>query len=320
MPTIYRPDTDAQLLQALQAAQAKANVTPAPDLAFSAATQTELNTFLPAFELEIQQRGNALTAQALATAAANPARKALNMVNRHFIQVFNFAVERGEWPAQERARYQLPVDYSALPKMTTDEENLRWAKNLIDGEAARVAAGGMAMSNPAATLVVTRRAALVTALGVQTNLKDAYDAEQKDVENMRGAAIELVGDIWDEVLFTYRKESASSQRRLAREYGVAYRPSPGETPTPEDFSLKGKVTEYLTPNPLVGVEVYIIEADQFATTDPNGDYIFGTLASGSYTVRFRLLGYLDYTQPNVAIANGVLSTLDVQMKREIPMP
>jgi hypothetical protein len=32
------------------------------------------------------------------------------------------------------------------------------------------------------------------------------------------------------------------------------------------------------------------------------------------------MGYYDYTQPNVAIANGVLSTLDVQMKREMPMP
>jgi hypothetical protein len=89
MPTIYRPDTDAQLLQALQAAQAKANVTPAPDLAFSAATQTELNTFLPAFELEIQQRGNALTAQALATCGCKPCPQGI----KHGKQAFYSGVQ-----------------------------------------------------------------------------------------------------------------------------------------------------------------------------------------------------------------------------------
>ncbi len=296
----------------------KADGTPPAQLAFSTDTLTRLNTFLPDFDRELQERGSALTAQATATAAANPARKALNMVNRHFIQVFNFAVERGVWTPQDRGHYQLPVDYTALPKMVTDEENLRWAKNIVDGEAARVAAGGTAMSNPTAAEVAAKRAALVTALASQSSSKDAYDKEQKDVEDMRADAIELVTDIWDEVLFTFRKESASSQRRLAREYGIIYRPSPGEAPSADDFSLKGRATEDMTNVPLADVEAYIVEMDQYATTDIDGNYYFGLLPAGTYTVRFRKAGYMEYFQNGVSITTGTLTTLDVQLKPMMP--
>jgi hypothetical protein len=320
MPIKDFPNSDAQLQQALEAAKLKADATPAAQLAFSSDTLNRLNLFLPEFDREITERGSALTAQATATAAANPARRALNMVNRHFIQVFNFAVERGEWTPQDRGHYQLPVDYTALPKMTTDEENLRWAKNIVDGEAARVAAGGSAMSNPTAADVAAKRAALVSSLASQSSSKDAYDKEQKDVELLRGAAIELVTDIWDEVLFTFRKESASSQRRLAREYGVSYRPSPGETPSADDFSLKGRATEDMTNVPLADVEAYIVELDQYATTDIDGNYYFGLLPAGTYTLRYRKAGYLEYVQYGVSITEGNLTTLDVRLKTMMPPP
>lgn len=322
MPIKDFPNSDAQLQQALEAAKLKADATPAAQLAFSADTLTRLNTFLPDFDREITERGSALTAQATATALANPARTALNMVNRHFIHVFNFAVERGVWPAEERGHYQLPVDYSALPKMRTDDENLRWAKYLVDGEAARVALGGNPMQNPSGADVAAKRAALVTALAGQSTVKDAYDKEQKDVELMRGDAIELVTDIWDEVLFAFRKESASSQRRLAREYGITYRPSPGETPSANDFSLMGRATEEMTNMALEGVEAYIPQLDIYATTDIDGNYYFGILPAGSYSVRFRKDGYLEELKLGVAVTDGVLTTLDVQMKSMMmpPMP
>lgn len=321
MPIKDFPNTDAQLQQVLQAAKDKADgLVPPALLAFSPATLARLTTFLPDFDREIQERSSALSAQATATAVANPARRELNMVNRHFIQVFNFAVERGEWTAEDRVHYHLPVDYTSLPKMTTDEEVLRWAKYIVEGEAARVALGGTPMSNPDAAQVAAKRAALVTVLAGQSNRKDAYDKEQKDVELMRGDAIELVTDIWDEVLFTFRKESASSQRRLASEYGIKYRPSPGETPTPDDFSLMGRATELDSSQGIEGVEAYIPQLDLYATTDIDGNYYFGILPAGSYSVRFRKDGYLEELKLGVVITDGVLTTLDVQMRKNMPMP
>jgi hypothetical protein len=318
MPIKDFPNTDVQMQQVLQAAKYKADSTPPAQLAFSNDTLVRLTAFLPAFDQELQERGNALAAQTTATSAANPARKALNMINRHFIQVFNFAVERGEWTAEDRAFYQLPVDYTSLPKMTTDEENLRWAKYIVDGEAARVAAGGAPMSNPSAAQVDTKRAAVIAAIAAQSTLKDAYDREQKDVELMRSDAIELVTDIWDEVLFTFRKESAPSQRRLAREYGIQYRPSPGETPTADDFSLMGQVTEEMTNVALADVEVYIPQLDLYATTDVDGNYYFDILPAGSYNVRFRKVGFLEELRMGINITDGVLTTLNVQLRSMMP--
>lgn len=320
MPIKDFPNTDEQLKEALSAAENKAISLPPAQRAFSDDTMNRLVAFRPEWEREITERGSALTAQATATATANPARRALNMVNRHFIHVFNFAVERGVWTPQDRGHYLLPADYSTLPKMRTDDENLRWAKNIVDGEAARVAAGGSPMSNPDAAEVAAKRAALVTALGTQSNLKDAYDKEQKEVEDMRSDAIELVTDIWDEVLFTFRKESASSQRRLAREYGIRYRPSPGETPTADDFSLMGRATELDSSQGIEGVEAYIPQLDLYASTDIDGNYYFGILPAGSYSVRFRKDGYMEELQLGVTITDGVLTTLNVQMRPMVPPP
>jgi hypothetical protein len=320
MPIKDFPNSDAQLQEALSAAEDKANSLPPAQRAFSDDTMTRLVAFRPDFDRELQERGSALSAQATATSQANPARRALNMVIRHFIHVFNFAVDRGLWTAEDRAHYQLPVDYNTLPKLTTDDEILRWGKYLVEGEAARVAAGGNAMSNPDAAEVAARRADLVAALGTQSNLKDAYDKEQKDVELIRGTAIELVTDIWDEVLFTFRKESASSQRRLASEWGVNYRPSPGETPTAEDFSLTGKAIQAGNRAGLADVEVYIPQLDRYAMTDADGNYYFGILPAGTYSVRFRKDGYMEELKLGVVIANGVLTTLDVEMNPMAPPP
>jgi hypothetical protein len=43
------------------------------------------------------------------------------------------------------------------------------------------------------------------------------------VQDLRNEADLLIADIWDEVLFAYRKETPPSLRRKAREYGVVYR-------------------------------------------------------------------------------------------------
>jgi hypothetical protein len=320
MAKLYRPDTDTQRIQALNAGRTKYVNTAVGSRAFSADTFTRLDAMLPIFSLEMQQRGAALSAQSAVVVASNPQRRMLRLYVSHFIGGLNNAILREELPATDRALYQLDVNSGMVPKLTTDLDLMQWADNIITGEAARIAAGGTAMSNPSAAQVEAKRNILAPLLIDLSAKKDAYDKEQEDVAALLLDVDDIITDMWDEVLFTFRKDDAASMRRKAREWGVVYRPDAGEVPSPEDFSLKGKVAEYMTLNPLVGVEVYIIEADQFTTTDPNGDYIFGTLASGSYTVRFRLMGYYDYTQPNVAIANGVLSTLDVQMKREMPMP
>lgn len=314
MPTIIRPDTDIKRLAALRAAKAKANVTAPADLAFSAATLAVLNALLPTFETEMNQRGAALAAQTTASAAANPARRACGMYVSHFIQVLNFGIEREEYPASARNFYQLPVEHATVPALRTDAERIQWANNIVAGEANRVGAGGAPMSNPTAGAVGNRLTALNNALGALSPAKDAYDRELEDVAAMRPDVDDLIDDIWDEVLFTFRKDDPASQRRKAREYGLTYRPNPGELPSPSEYSLQGKATNLITGAPEADVEVRIEELGVTVLTDIDGTYLLPLVAPGTYTIAFRKFGYIDVVVPNTVIAAGTIPTLNAQMK------
>lgn len=320
MPELDRPNTDIQRIKAMEAAKAKADVTPPAQLAFSADTLAALLLFLPQFKLEVQQRGSALSAQAAATAAANPARKALDMYIRHFISVFNMGVDRGKYPANDRAHYQLPIDYHRYPDLSTDEAKRLWGNNIVDGDAARVLAGGAAMENPTAAEVGVKLTDLTNALGVQTSGKDLYDKEQEDVEALRAQADDIIGDVWDEVLFTYRKDDAPSMRRKARENGVVYRLSKGEVPNPDEFSATGNVSEQTASpagTPLIDVEVTMMETDTTVLTDEDGNYLMPHHVAGSYNIRFRKEGYLEQILP-ITITDGQITELNVQLEADKP--
>jgi len=318
MPKLDRPNSDNTRVKLLQTAFNKAQNTPPGQLAFTAATLAVLTSFLPTFEKEMEQRGSALTDQSTATGQLNVARRTLHMFITHFFRVFNFAVARGQFAATERGRYQLDVSSDSAPMLPTDADLTMWAGRIAAGEAARVTAGGTPMAFPSAAEVATVAANFQTIKGAQSQLKDVYNLEQEDVEGLRPAADDLIDDIIDEVLFANRKHTPASARRNAREYGLTYVPSPGETPSADDFSLMGRINEEMIKVGLEGVEAYIPQLDLYATTDIHGNYYFGTMPAGTYTVRFRKDGFMEELRTGITITDGVLTTLDVQMKRVMP--
>ncbi len=232
MPFRRLPDTDPGRLQALEGAAAKAAVVPAENLAFTAATKTRLDLSLPQFRTEMQQRGSARGVQVQATEALDTQKNRLRTWISHFFQGFNNGVVRSVFQAAERAHFQLAASQDTLPKLSSEADLLMWSQRIVDGDAARVTAGGAAMPFPSASEVGTERATYVTLQADQTAKKDAHDDEQEDVEVLRVGVDELIEDIWDEVEFHFRKEAPSSVRANAREYGVVYVTRPGETPEP----------------------------------------------------------------------------------------
>jgi hypothetical protein len=313
MPVLDRPNSDAQRLQALKAAKAKAAVTDPSQLAFGADVLNQLTNFLPQFEQKLQERSNALGGQTAATAAANPARARLAMYAKHFIHVLNMGIDRGVYPPSARAFYKLHVLEGAIPQMGTDAQRLEWGQNIVNGDAARVVEGGAPMVNPTAAEVGTELSSLEAALADQMPARDKYDREQELVEEMRPEADRIIADVWDEVLFSYRKDTPSSMRRKAREYGVTYRPSKGETPTADEFSLKGTVTDETLGTPLQNAEVLLQGIGQSTYTDQEGRYIFGLHPPGNYILLTIKDGYLP-KQQSVTLVPGTLAVADVQLK------
>jgi hypothetical protein len=82
--------------------------------------------------------------------------------------------------------------------------------------------------------VAAARTAYLTAHGLQSAAKEAFDDEQEDVQGLRPQADALVLEAWDQMEFKYRRETGPSRRRKCREWGVVYIPRPGEEPDDEE--------------------------------------------------------------------------------------
>jgi len=220
---LYRPESDKQRSVALSEAKAKYDATSAPLRAFSSDTYARLIAFLPTYHQLLQQRGAALSQQATATTAIKPQRRMLRLYISHFIVGLNNAILRNELPASDKGHYQLPINKRGQPKLTTDDELMLWAKNVISGEAARVAAGGTPLSNPSSAQLQNQLNLFDPLYTELTTRKTALDDAQEAVAALWPEADDILKDIWDEVLFHFRKDDPPSLRRKAREWGLAYR-------------------------------------------------------------------------------------------------
>ena len=146
MPYRRLPISDDNRLAALRNAKVKADSVGA-ECAFTAETKTRLEAFLPQFETEVNERSTSLQAQTDATNTHTLNADKLRLVISHFIQVFGFAVARNVYTPQDRVYYGLTINQEELPKLTSFDALETWANNIVEGEAARTAAGGAAMAN-----------------------------------------------------------------------------------------------------------------------------------------------------------------------------
>ena len=223
MPHLYRPESDKQRIAALTEAKNKYNATLAPQRAFGIPTYLRLEAFLPIYKDKLLQRGTALSQQARSVTIIKPNRRMLRLYIGHYIIGLDNAILREELPASDRAYYQLPAGSRALPKLTTDDDLLLWAKFVVDGENARIAAGSVPLTNPTAIQVNDQLLDFRSLVNDLTTRKTAYDDAQEAVAALWDEADDLLKDIWDEVLFHFRKDDPPSLRRKAREWGLVYR-------------------------------------------------------------------------------------------------
>lgn len=324
MPFRQLPRTDAERLQALDAAAAKAAVVPAAELAFSAANKTLLDTFLPSFRTELTERGTSLAGQTAATLAEDTQEGRLRMWTSHFFRTFNMAIDRELFPVSARAFYQLDVSQESLPNMATETDLILWAGRAVSGEAARIAAGGSAIPFPPIAEVSAELTLYQTRRAAQSTAKDAFNAESEDVDALRPQADALIRDIWDEVEFKFRHDAPPSLRAKAREYGVYYATRPGEpsepgTPpaAPTGVTLTVGAGNVVTAswNAVTGATSYQV-LKQLVGTDPDfvvvGTATAPTLALGAFapgaTVRVKVRALSGTTAgPESLVAEAIIA-------------
>ncbi len=223
MPSRFLPRTDNERSRALQNCQKQFQSTPAPRQLITSEQFNQIGTLLAPWTEARGALGKLLAAQVGTTSHANTAFTRCVRVISHFIQVLNFAIERGELQASVRARYRLVIKRAAVPVINTTADALLWAERLAAGEARRVAAGGAPLSWPSIGAVTAAATELQTRENAQSSAKEAYDRGQEAVARQRSAVNALIVDLWDTIDYRLRRDKASSRRRKARAWGVTYR-------------------------------------------------------------------------------------------------
>jgi outer membrane receptor protein involved in Fe transport len=81
-------------------------------------------------------------------------------------------------------------------------------------------------------------------------------------------------------------------------------------------SIRGQVTDQDLDVPLAGAQVLIVEADRTTTTGGQGDFVFGRVPPGRYTLAFTKEGYARQVKDNVVVAAGQMTEVDAALSGE----
>ncbi len=247
MPSRHLPQTTEQRYNALRNARTKKDNTPGQTV-IQAATVVRLDAAETQLKGLIQTSNNALQAQTSATGITKPLFDSCQMWYSQLIQHLNDAIARGEFEPSVRAFYGIDVNDATVPDVKSYDDLKTRGQDLINGEAARIAAGGTAMTFPTVddfdTLQFTPFNA---ALAAQSTAKDAYDNSLETIDNNNDNYNDVILRMWNEIELAFYNETPSSLRRNAREWGVVYTPNKGEkvkltvpassTLTADDFDI-----------------------------------------------------------------------------------
>ena len=88
---------------------------------------------------------------------------------------------------------------------------------------------------------------------------------------------------------------------------------PASSESGEDISITGTVTG-TDDAPLEDALVTIDELSIEANTDSNGNYVFGNLPTGTYTLSFSATGYQPQSILDVSVVKGQAANVDVQLE------
>jgi len=222
MPYRRLPNTDVARLRALKIAYVKGKELPPFKLAYSQATFTKVQAFLPQFEHALLVHKSAFHNQVSKSRDYVNSLKKAKLYISHFIQVINMAIVRGDMPANVRSYYKLEEYDNKVPTLNTEADVIKWGELIIKGEADRTQKGMAAVTNPTIALVRVRFEDFKDSYNFQKTLQKNNNRTLKELAKLRDEADALVAKVWDEVEDNYRELPDELRREKAMEYGLIY--------------------------------------------------------------------------------------------------
>jgi hypothetical protein len=239
----------------------------------------------------------------------------------HGFQALIDACIRGQFLNTVKNLYGLPIDGKAGPLLNSDLEITQAAVTYNDAESQRRLAGDVPISFPDLLDINVHVDAFKDGNQAQSILKGIYDEAQEALAAADPAADLLILRLWNAIEANYDKGDKPSMRRKCREWGVVYVPSKGETPSGEDFSVIGEITNAQTKLPLAYAQVTLSNGLVSHTfiTDADGMYYIPPVDSGTYDLEVYLSGYVSAIKP-LTVVEGEVQELNVLLTPDGPVP
>ncbi len=272
----------------------------------STATKGKLNTNQPLYKGKMNLRAIASSDSQLATATSNASSTLLRRKCSRFIQVFGLGVDDGAFLRSDFAKYQLESNGN-LPDMGTDAELVTVADNLVTGEAARIAAGQPAMSNPDITEVSNLLTILNTNLTAENTAKDALKTAERNVNDLNEVVDDTLRFVAKEVEAKFSDRSPSERRDEGRLWGFRYA-RVGSTKR-----VTGTVRDSVTGDVIIGADVFFENGINDATTTAIG-YELNTSLMGDQVIKAAHVLYLPYSS-TVTLVENTNPVVDIVMVR-----
>ncbi len=222
MPYRRLPNTDSSRLKSLKSAYAKGKDLPPFKLAFSPGSFRRMQAVLPQFENAISEHKNSLNLQAEKNKEYQKRLKKVRLYISHFVQVVNMAIVRGDLNAETRNYFGLEEDERKVPSLSTEEDVIKWGKQLIEGEKKRRNKGLNPVTNPTIAVLKVHFDKFMEYHNYQKSLKLRSQRAQEQLNDQRSQVDGVIQQIWNEVEHTYNDLPEEMRREKASEYGLVY--------------------------------------------------------------------------------------------------
>ena len=191
-------------------------------LAFRQATLNKIHAFLPMFEQAILMQKESHTRQVAKSNEYAGALKKARLYISHFIQVFNFAILRGEIKPEARRFFGINPKDARVPDLATEAEVVEWGNRIIKGENDRIVRRGTPVLNPKIAVVKVYFDEFVEKHNFQKMLQSISVRANAKVSEMRPECDALITQLWNEIESYYCDETPARKREQASYYGVSY--------------------------------------------------------------------------------------------------
>lgn len=135
-----------------------------------------------------------------------------------------------------------------------------------------------------------------------------------NVRAAKGVTLSQLFDEADEILAKRMDNLIYSFQPTSPEFVTTYNQARKIVDNPTTTTrLEGTITDQTNGNPIAGAEVKIVESNQTAQTDADGEYDFNPAQFGTFTITVTKTGYQPFQQTGVEVKLGQVNELDVEL-------